>query len=152
MDIRGAGFRPSAKAVLVVILLQASLMLPLTERSLESIPYLEEEGVNPPHESPPWYNYPELPVWEQFGQNPNRLPITASHGPDGGSVDGDPGAAQKLDSITNPVMDWTYGSYSLGNDALSTPIANLENQITVEAGAEDRCGGDSLFAFIFQRD
>ncbi|MEC8548231.1 MAG: hypothetical protein VXY31_02810 [Candidatus Thermoplasmatota archaeon] len=152
MDIRGAGFRPSAKAVLVVILLQASLMLPLTEKGLESIVDLEEKVVNPPYDSPPWYNYPELPVWEQFGQNPNRLPIIASHGPDGGSVSGDPGAALKLDSITNPVIDWTYGSYSLGNDALSTPIANLANQITVEAGAEDRCGGDSLFAFIVQQD
>ena len=152
MDIRGAGFRPSAKAVLVVILLQASLMLPLTERSFESTPHLEEEGVNSSHESPPWYDYPEFPVWEQFGQNPNRLPVTASHGPDGGSVGGDPGAAQELDSITNPVIDWAYGSYSLGNDALSTPIASLENQIIVEAGAEDRCGGDSLFAFIVQQD
>lgn len=94
MDIRDAGFRPSAKAVLVVILLQASLMLPLAETSFESIPHLGEERVNSPHESPPWYNYPELPVWEQFGQNPNRLPVAASHGPDGGSVDGDPGCAE----------------------------------------------------------
>ena len=152
MDIRVAGLRPSAKAVLVVILLQASLMLPLAEKSSESTINLDGQKVDSTYDAPPWYNYPELPVWEQFGQNPNRLPITAIHGPDGGSVGGDPGAAQKLDSITNPVIDWTYGSYSLGNDALSTPIASLTNQITVEAGAEDRCGGDSLFAFIVQQD
>ncbi len=152
VDIRGGDFGPSVKALLVVLLLQASLMLPLTETGVETSPQLEQEVIGPHHESPPWYDYPEFPVWEQFGQNPNRLPITASHGPDGGSVGGDPGAAQKLDSITNPVIDWAYGSYSLGNDALSTPIANLENQINVEAGAEDRCAGDSLFAFIVQQD
>ena len=152
VDIRVAGLRPSAKAVLVVILLQASLMLPLAERSSESTINLDGQKVDSTYDAPPWYNYPELPVWEQFGQNPNRLPITAIHGPDGGSVGGDPGAAQKRDAITNPVIDWTYGSYSLGNDALSTPIASLTNLITVEAGAVDRCGGDSLFAFIVQQD
>ena len=101
VDIRGGDFGPSVKALLVVLLLQASLMLPLTETGVETSPQLEQEVIGPHHESPPWYDYPEFPVWEQFGQNPNRLPITASHGPDGGSVGGDPGAAQKLDSITD---------------------------------------------------
>ena len=50
------------------------------------------------------------------------------------------------------MIDWTFGSYSLGNDALSTPVASLHNQITVEAGAEERCGADSLFAFVAQTD
>ena len=45
-----------------------------------------------------------------------------------------------------------YGTYTLGNDALTTPVASLHNQMVVESGAEDRCGADSLFSFIVQTD
>ena len=40
----------------------------------------------------------------------------------------------------------------MGNDALTTPVASLHNQMVVESGAEDRCGADSLFSFIVQTD
>ena len=95
------------------------------------------------------FNYLQTPVLGQFGQN-SGSPVNIDHGPDGGSVDGEPALATSLGTINNPVVDWSYGTYTLGNDALTTPVASLHNQMVVESGAEDRCRADSLFSFIVQ--
>lgn len=144
------------RALSLVILIQASFCLHLIEieqlnDAVDNARLLEGDS-NQTMQTPPWYDYPQSPVWGQFGQNSAKVPVLIDHGPDGGARNGDPSAAERLRSINDPVIDWTFGSYSLGNDALSTPVASLHNQITVEAGAEERCGADSLFAFVVQTD
>ena len=138
------------KAIVLVILFQVSYGLPLIESGHEEGSLLPNEDIVEKKEAPPWFNYLQTPVWGQFGQNSERVPVNIDHGPDGGSVDGQPSLATSLGTINNPVVDWSYGTYTLGNDALSTPVASLHNQIVVESGAEDRCGADSLFSFIVQ--
>ena len=89
--------------------------------------------------------------WPQSGRTSDRLAVAPTHGPDGGAGDGSPQGASELKSIVEPALNWEYGSYSIGTDALSTPIADLSNSITVGEGAVERCGGSSLFTIIVQK-
>ena len=89
--------------------------------------------------------------WPQSGRTSDRLAVVPTHGPDGGAGDGSPQGASELKSIVEPALNWEYGSYSIGTDALSTPIADLSNSITVGEGAVERCGGSSLFTILVQK-
>ena len=150
MDMRGGGNNGLVRAIVLVALLQLSYCLPLIDSDTTVGVNLNGHEDPVRREVPPWYDYPQSPVWGQFGQNPSRVPINVDHGPSGGSVGGEPSLATSLGTINNPVIDWTFGGYDLGNDALSTPVASLHNQLEVEIGAEQRCGDDSLFGFILQ--
>ena len=150
--MKGGVNQVAIKAIFLFVLFQVSYGLPLVESGHDKAVPLTYDETDERKETPPWYNYPQTPVWGQFGQNPERVPLNFDHGPDGGSVNGQPGLATSLGTVNNPVVDWSYGTYTLGNDALTTPVASLHNQMVVESGAEDRCGADSLFSFIVQTD
>ena len=150
--MKGGVNQVAIKAILLFVLFQVSYGLPLVESGHDKAVPLTYDETDERKETPPWYNYLQTPVWGQFGQNPERVPLNFDHGPDGGSVNGQPGLATSLGTVNNPVVDWSYGTYTLGNDALTTPVASLHNQMVVESGAEDRCGADSLFSFIVQTD
>ena len=150
--MKGGVNQVAIKAILLFVLFQVSYGLPLVESGHDNAVPLTYDETDERKETPPWYNYLQTPVWGQFGQNPERVPLNFDHGPDGGSVNGQPGLATSLGTVNNPVVDWSYGTYTLGNDALTTPVASLHNQMVVESGAEDRCGADSLFSFIVQTD
>ena len=150
--MKGGVNQVAIKAIFLFVLFQVSYGLPLVESGHGKAVPLTYDETDERKETPPWYNYPQTPVWGQFGQNPERVPLNFDHGPDGGSVNGQPGLATSLGTVNNPVVDWSYGTYTLGNDALTTPVASLHNQMVVESGAEDRCGADSLFSFIVQTD
>ena len=150
--MKGGVNQVAVKAIFLFVLFQVSYGLPLVESGHDKAVPLTYDETDERKETPPWYNYLQTPVWGQFGQNPERVPLNFDHGPDGGSVNGQPGLATSLGTVNNPVVDWSYGTYTLGNDALTTPVASLHNQMVVESGAEDRCGADSLFSFIVQTD
>ena len=149
--MKGGVNQVAVKAIFLFVLFQVSYGLPLVESGHDKAVPLTYDETDERKETPPWYNYLQTPVWGQFGQN-RASPLNFDHGPDGGSVNGQPGLATSLGTVNNPVVDWSYGTYTLGNDALTTPVASLHNQMVVESGAEDRCGADSLFSFIVQTD
>ena len=108
-------------------------------------------GTRTPSEGgPPLVRLPAVPCLGSIRTESLSSPDQRRSRPSGGSVGGEPGLATSLGTINNPVIDWTFGGYDLGNDALSTPVASLHNQLEVEIGAEQRCGDDSLFGFILQ--
>ena len=88
--------------------------------------------------------------WPQSGRTSDRLAVVPAHGPDGGAGDGSPQNVAQLKSIVEPAVNWMYGSYTIGTDALSTPIADFSASITAGEGASERCAGSSLFTIIVQ--
>lgn len=88
--------------------------------------------------------------WPQPGRLAQRTSVGPAHSPDGGAGSGSPADAVELASVVDPVVNWVYGSYSIGTDALGTPVADLSGQIDTEDAAAERCGGDSLFTIIIQ--
>ena len=89
--------------------------------------------------------------WPQAGRTSDRLAVVPAHGPDGGAGDGSPQNVAELKSIVEPAVNWIYGSYTIGTDALSTPIADFSASITAGEGASERCAGSSLFTIIVQK-
>jgi uncharacterized membrane protein len=91
-------------------------------------------------------------AWPQFGRTGDRIGDIPLHSPEGGAGFEDPNNSSELMSIIDPKINWEYGSYEIGNDALATPIANFENSITKDVEASERCGEDSLFLIIIQTE
>ena len=90
--------------------------------------------------------------WPQFGRTATRIGDLPIHGPDGGAGTGDPSNSSSLMSIVEPSINWVYGTYSIGNDALSTPIVDMGDSIEIGPGAQQRCGDGSLFTVIVQTE
>ena len=88
--------------------------------------------------------------WPQFGRTPSRISEVPSHDPEGGSQFEGAGNSTPLMSIVKPSLNWVYGTYSIGTDSLATPIADLKGSVEVGPGAEERCGGSSLFSVLVQ--
>ena len=89
--------------------------------------------------------------WPQFGRSAGRIANVPDHDPiSGGAGEGTPGNATSLMPILSPKLNWEYGTYSIGTDSLGTPIANFSNSLTIGNGAEERCGGSSLYTIITQ--
>ena len=90
--------------------------------------------------------------WPQSGRTPSRIAEVPIHSPMGGAGNGSPSDASELMSIVEPVVNWMYGSYSIGTDALATPVADLSASVTKDEDASERCGGSSLFTILVQTD
>ena len=90
--------------------------------------------------------------WPQPGRIPQRTSEGPSHSPDGGAGTEIPTNATELSSVVNPVINWEYGTYSIGTDALGTPVADFSQQIVTDEAAMERCGGDSLFIVLIQTE
>ena len=90
--------------------------------------------------------------WPQSGRKASRIADVPIHDPNGGAGDGDPDDSESLLSIVEPAVNWAYGSYAIGTDSLSTPIADLSSSIEVGPGAAQRCGDSSLFTVLIQTE
>tara|TARA_Y100001970_G_scaffold71959_1_gene91361 strand:+ start:8573 stop:14245 length:5673 start_codon:yes stop_codon:yes gene_type:complete len=90
--------------------------------------------------------------WPQSGRVGERTSEGPAHGPNGGAGTDIPDNASELASVVDPVVNWVYGNYAEGTDALGTPIGDFSNQIVTDESAIERCGGDSLFTVIVQTD
>ena len=90
--------------------------------------------------------------WPQAGRTPGRVAEVPAHSPIGGAGNGSPSDASDLMSIVEPVVNWVYGSYSIGTDALATPVADLSASVTKDEDASERCGGSSLYTILVQTD
>ena len=55
-------------------------------------------------------------------------------------------------SVVKPAINWEFGSYSIGTDSLATPIAEMRGSIEIGPGADERCGGSSLFTVLVQTE
>ena len=90
--------------------------------------------------------------WPQSGRTSSRLGEVPLHDPSGGAGSGSPTDSESLMSVVEPAVNWEYGSYSIGTDALSTPIVDLGNSIEIGPGALQRCGESSLFTLLVQSE
>ena len=90
--------------------------------------------------------------WPQPGRIGQRTSEGPSHSPDGGAGTEMPTNATELSSVVEPVINWEYGTYSIGTDALGTPVADFSQQIVTDEAAMERCGGDSLFIVLIQTE
>ena len=90
--------------------------------------------------------------WPQPGRTSSRDSSPPNHSPDGGAGIDSPENASELKSIVNPVINWQYSNYVYSTDALATPIADFSSSIISDQDSVERCGGDSLFSIIVQRE
>ena len=90
--------------------------------------------------------------WPQSGKTPDRVADVPTHSPVGGAGNSAPADATELMSIVDPVVNWVYGSYDYGTDALATPVADLSASVTKDEGASERCGGSSFYTILIQTD
>ena len=146
-DFGRFGEQKAVLAVACLLLLSISPMMLGSEKDSESLGQLDDSqafaGI-----IDPWSDG-EQP-WPQPGRLAQRTSVGPAHSPDGGAGSGAPTDAAELASVVDPVVNWVYGSYSIGTDALGTPVADLSGQIDTEDAAAERCGGDSLFTIIIQ--
>ena len=90
--------------------------------------------------------------WPQSGRTATRIADVPNHSPDGGAGYGDPADSSSLMSVVKPAINWEFGSYPIGTDSLATPIAEMSGSIEIGHGAEERCGGSSLFTVLVQTE
>ena len=90
--------------------------------------------------------------WPQSGRTATRIADVPNHSPDGGAGYGDPTNSSSLMSVVKPAINWEFGSYSIGTDSLATPIAEMSGSVEIGPGAEERCGGRSLFTVLVQSE
>jgi len=152
MSMRSADFgrfgeQKAVLAVACLLLLSISPMIHDSEKDSESLTQFDDSqafaGI-----IEPWSDGDQ--PWPQPGRLAQRTSVGPAHAPDGGAGSGAPTDAAELASVVDPVVNWVYGSYSIGTDALGTPVADLSGQIDTEEAAAGRCGGDSLFTIIIQ--
>ena len=141
-DIRPSRLRRAALGISLMLLMSLSPALTYLG------PPAKMEAGNGASE--PWIdgNQP----WPQSGRTPDRMADVPTHGPDGGAGNGTPSNATELRSVVNPAVNWMYGSYSIGTDALATPVADLSASVTKDEGSSERCGGSSLYTILIQTD
>lgn len=82
--------------------------------------------------------------WPQSGRTPGKMSASPPHGPTG--------TFNSLSSITDPVINWEYGSYDIGTDSLGTPIGDFSNSLQFDSESYERCGGSSLYTVVVQTD
>ncbi|MGB1461445.1 MAG: CARDB domain-containing protein [Candidatus Thalassarchaeaceae archaeon] len=90
--------------------------------------------------------------WPQSGRTASRIADIPEHSPDGGAGFGEPANSSSMMSVVKPAINWEFGSYSIGTDSLATPIADMSGSIEIGPGAEERCGGSSLFTVLVQTE
>ena len=141
-DIRPSRLRRAALGISLMLLMSLSPALTYLG------PPAKMEAGNGASE--PWIDGDQ--PWPQSGRTPDRMADVPPHGPDGGAGNGTPSDATELRSVVNPAVNWMYGSYSIGTDALATPVADLSASVTKDERSSERCGGSSLYTILIQTD
>ena len=147
--------RTSRRGIISVFVIAMMLSVPLVsiDRSIEK--YSLKDGIdikmNTQEElDSTWIDGGQ--PWPQSGRTATRIADVPNHSPDGGAGYGDPTNYSSLMSVVKPAINWEFGSYSIGTDSLATPIAEMSGSIEIGPGAEERCGGRSLFTILVQSE
>ena len=136
-------------AVVCLLLLSLSPMLMINPNHVRILDDLEN-GSSFTGTVDPWIDGGQ--PWPQPGRIAQRTSEGPLHSPTGGAGTDSPSNATELSSVVDPVINWEYGTYSIGTDALGTPVADFSQQIVTDEAAMERCGGDSLFIVLIQTE
>ena len=135
----------------VAIMIMVSVSpLAITDEESRDLELTDEETIYNTGTVEPWIDGGQ--PWPQPGRIGQRTSEGPTHGPNGGAGNDIPDNASELASVVEPVVNWMYGNYAEGTDALGTPIGDFSNQIVTDEAAIERCGGDSLFTVLVQTD
>ena len=154
MSMQSLSFEPSRKrkaflAVVCLLLLSLSPMLMINPNHDRKLDDLENEH-SFTGTVEPWTDGGQ--PWPQPGRISQRTSEGPLHSPTGGAGTDSPNNATELSSVIDPVINWEYGTYSIGTDALGTPVGDFSQQIVTDEAAMERCGGDSLFIVLIQTE
>ena len=154
MSMLSPNFRPSGQqnavlAVFCLLLLSLSPMIVFDSNFVRNLDNLSGDTAFTGTVEP-WVDGGQ--PWPQPGRIGQRTSEGPSHSPDGGAGTEMPTNATELSSVVDPVINWEYGTYSIGTDALGTPVADFSQQIVTDEAAMERCGGDSLFIVLIQTE
>ena len=154
MSMLSPNFRPSGQqnavlAVFCLLLLSLSPMIVIDSNNVRNLDDFQKDTAFTGTVEP-WVDGGQ--PWPQPGRIGQRTSEGPSHSPDGGAGTEMPTNATELSSVVEPVINWEYGTYSIGTDALGTPVADFSQQIVTDEAAMERCGGDSLFIVLIQTE
>ena len=154
MSMLSPNFRPSGQqnavlAVFCLLLLSLSPMIVIDSNYVGNLDDFQKDTAFTGTVEP-WVDGGQ--PWPQPGRIGQRTSEGPSHSPDGGAGTEMPTNATELSSVVEPVINWEYGTYSIGTDALGTPVADFSQQIVTDEAAMERCGGDSLFIVLIQTE
>ena len=154
MSMLSPNFRPSGQqnavlAVFCLLLLSLSPMIVIDSNYAGNLDDFQKDTAFTGNVEP-WVDGGQ--PWPQPGRIGQRTSEGPSHSPDGGAGTEMPTNATELSSVVEPVINWEYGTYSIGTDALGTPVADFSQQIVTDEAAMERCGGDSLFIVLIQTE
>ena len=130
------------KALIISAIMLFVVIYPIFLISNEELSNSNYEKVSRTSSNDPWSDGDQ--PWPQPGRTPDRGSGSPAHDPVGDD--------NSLISITDPVINWEYGSYDLGTDSLGTPIGNFSESLIVDSDSSERCGGSSLFTVLIQTD
>ena len=137
-DARDGQWRALIISAIMLLVVTYPLFMEFNEGLTESF----QGKVSRTSSDDPWYDGDQ--PWPQPGRHPGRASESPAHDPVGGN--------NSLSSITDPVINWEYGSYDLGTDSLGTPIGDFAESLVVDPDASERCGGSSLFTVLVQTE
>ena len=154
MSMLSPNFKPSGQqnavlAVFCLLLLSLSPMIVIDTNNVRNLDDFQKDTAFTGTVEP-WVDGGQ--PWPQPGRIGQRTSQGPSHSPDGGAGTEMPSNATELSSVVEPVINWEYGTYSIGTDALGTPVADFSQQIITDEAAMERCGGDSLFIVLIQTE
>ena len=154
MSMLSPNFKPSGQqnavlAVFCLLLLSLSPMIVIDSNYVGNLDDFQKDTAFTGTVEP-WVDGGQ--PWPQPGRIGQRTSQGPSHSPDGGAGTEMPSNATELSSVVEPVINWEYGTYSIGTDALGTPVADFSQQIITDEAAMERCGGDSLFIVLIQTE
>lgn len=154
MSMLSPNFKPSGQqnavlAVFCLLLLSLSPLIVIDSNNVRNLDDFQKDTAFTGSVEP-WVDGGQ--PWPQPGRIGQRTSQGPSHSPDGGAGTEMPSNATELSSVVEPVINWEYGTYSIGTDALGTPVADFSQQIITDEAAMERCGGDSLFIVLIQTE
>lgn len=154
MSMLSPNFKPSGQqnavlAVFCLLLLSLSPLIVIDSNNVRNLDDFQKDTAFTGSVEP-WVDGGQ--PWPQPGRIGQRTSQGPSHSPDGGAGTEMPSNATELSSVVEPVINWEYGTYSIGTDALGTPVADFSQQIVTDEAAMERCGGDSLFIVLIQTE
>ncbi len=132
--MQSLSFEPSRKrkaflAVVCLLLLSLSPMLMINPNHDRKLDDLENES-SFTGTVEPWTDGGQ--PWPQPGRISQRTSEGPLHSPTGGAGTDSPNNATELSSVIDPVINWEYGTYSIGTDALGTPVGDFSQQIVTD--------------------
>ena len=148
-NFKSSGQQNAVLAVFCLLLLSLSPMIVIDTNNVRNLDGFQKDTAFTGTVEP-WVDGGQ--PWPQPGRIGQRTSQGPSHSPDGGAGTEMPINATELSSVVEPVINWEYGTYSIGTDALGTPVADFSQQIVTDEAAMERCGGDSLFIVLIQTE